>query len=60
MSLLASREEYSRTLAWDADLDARLDALTLDQVNAAFRRYVSVGALSIVKGGDFAKAGVYR
>ena len=59
LNLLAAREQYNRTLAWDTELDAKLDALTLDQVNAAFRRQVNPQALSIVKGGDFKAAKVY-
>ena len=39
--------------AWDAQLDARLDALTVDDVNAAFRRHVHADELSVVKAGDF-------
>ena len=34
-------------------------ALTVDQVNAAFRRHVSLDRLSIVKAGDFRAAGAY-
>jgi hypothetical protein len=40
-------------------MDAKLQALTLDQVNAAFRRNVNVAQVSIVKGGDFKAAKVY-
>ena len=53
LNLIAAREELGRTLAWDAQLDARLDALTADEVNAAFRRHVSADELSIAKAGDF-------
>jgi len=60
VGLIASREEFDRTLAWDEQLDAKLDALTVDQVNAAFRRHVIVDQLSIVKAGDFKAAGVYQ
>lgn len=60
LGLIATREEFGRTLAWDEQMDAKLDALTVDQVNAAFRRHVSLDQLSIVKAGDFQAAGVYR
>jgi zinc protease len=59
LNLIATREEFGRTLAWDEQMDARLEALTADQVNAAFRRHVSVDQLSIVKAGDFKAAGAY-
>jgi zinc protease len=57
LSLIAAREQWGRTLAWDAELDAKLQALTLEQVNAAFRRHIDPRRLSIVKGGDFATVG---
>jgi zinc protease len=60
LNLIAAREAYGRTLDWDAQLDARLQALTLEQVNAAFRRHVDASQVSIVKGGDFSAANVYR
>src|SRR5262244_2394211 len=53
LNLLTAREQYARTLAWDEELDAKLQALTLEQVNAAFRRHVTAAQVSIVKGGDF-------
>ena len=53
LNLIASREPYNRTLAWDEQMDAKLAALTTDQVNAAFRRHVDASAISIVKAGDF-------
>ena len=60
LGLIVQREEFGRTLAWDTEMDAKLDALTVDQVNAAFRRHVSLDQLSIVKAGDFQAAGAYR
>ena len=45
---------------WDEQLDAKLEAVTLDQVNAAFRKYVDPALVSIVKGGDFKAANVYQ
>ena len=59
LNLIAAREEFGRTLEWDAQMDAKLEALTADQVNAAFRRHVSLDQLSIVKAGDFKAAGAY-
>jgi zinc protease len=60
LNLIASREQYGRTLAWDEQMDAKLQALTLEQVNAAFRRHVNIADLSIVKGGDFKRVKVYQ
>lgn len=59
-NLLMAREQSERTLAWDERLDAAIQALTLDQVNAAFRRRVDPAKISIVKAGDFKKSGVLQ
>jgi len=45
-----------RTLKWDADLERRVAALTVAQVNAALRKHISLDAITIVKAGDFARA----
>jgi zinc protease len=59
-SLLMTRERWGRTLEWDAKLEAAVAALTPQQVSEAFKRHVDPAAISIVKGGDFKKAGVYQ
>jgi zinc protease len=58
--ILAGRERWGRTMEWDARLDAAVAAITVDQVNAAFKKHIGPLAISIVKGGDFKKAGVYQ
>ncbi|MBI3651116.1 MAG: insulinase family protein [Acidobacteria bacterium] len=45
-----------RTLAWDEAMDKNINALTVEQVNAALRRYVDVSKMTIIKAGDFAKS----
>lgn len=60
LNLISAREQYNRTLAWDEEMDKKLEAQTLDQVNSAFRRHVNPAAISIVKGGDFKAAKVYE
>jgi zinc protease len=45
-----------RTMAWSADIDARLRALTVAQVNAAIRRHFKPETVSVYAAGDFAKA----
>ena len=59
LDLIMLRAEVDRTLDWDIQTDAKLAALTLDQVNAAFRKRVN-NNMSIVQAGDFKKAGVYQ
>ena len=54
---LASHRFLNRTLAWDADFEKKIGALTPAEIAAAMRRYIDVSRLTIVKAGDF-KAGV--
>ena len=51
---LASYMYVGRTLAYDADLERRVAALTPDAINAAMRKYLVPGKIVIVKAGDFA------
>jgi zinc protease len=57
---LMSRARWGRTLLWDAKLEAAVTALTAEQVSDAFKRHMDPAAVSIVKGGDFKKAGAYQ
>ena len=59
-ALLATQEEYGRTMKWDEQLEAKIRSLTPEQITAAFRKHVDPAALSIVKAGDFKAAGVYQ
>ena len=44
-----------RTLAFDAALDAKLQALTPEQIIAAMRRHIDPAKITIIKAGDFKK-----
>jgi zinc protease len=44
-----------RTLQFDADLDAKIKALTPEQIVAAMRRHIDPTKITIVKAGDFGK-----
>jgi len=57
---LQSFERWHRTFEWEAKLEAQVAALTLEQVNAAFRKYADPEKLVIVKGGDFKKVGAFQ
>ncbi len=46
----------SRTMAYYGNVDAAIQALTLEQVNTALRKYVDPGKLYHVYAGDFANA----
>lgn len=46
----------NRTIAWDADLEAKVQALTAEQIHAAMKKYITPDGITIVKAGDFAKS----
>ena len=60
LGAIASNELLGRTMLWEADVERKIAALTVDQVNAAFRRHIDPSKLSIVKAGDFKAAGVFQ
>jgi len=60
VTLIASHEQLGRTLLYDEQLEARIKALTLEQINGAFRKYMDVAGVSIGKAGDFKKVAVYQ
>jgi zinc protease len=43
-----------RTMAWDADFEAKVAALTIEQVRDAMNRHLDVSKMTFMKGGDFA------
>lgn len=47
----------NRTLAWDAALEEKIQALSPEQIATALRRHINPAKLSVVKAGDFAKGG---
>ncbi|WP_410211893.1 M16 family metallopeptidase [Aquirhabdus sp.] len=48
--------DVDRTFAWSKQLEDKISALTLDQVNTAFRKYIDPARLSVVIARDEAKA----
>jgi zinc protease len=49
--------DIDRTLAWDAQFEAKLKALTPQQINAAMKKYITPEKMVFIKAGDFAKIG---
>ncbi|HSN22212.1 MAG TPA: pitrilysin family protein, partial [Usitatibacter sp.] len=45
-----------RTFQFSKETEAKIKALTLDQVNAAFRKHIDPAKVSVFKAGDFAKS----
>jgi zinc protease len=54
---LSAYRFLGRTLAWDADFEKKITAVTPDQMAQALRRYIDPAKFTIVKAGDFAKPG---
>jgi zinc protease len=52
---LANNAYLGRSLAWDADFDAKIAALTPQQIQSALKRHLDPQKLSIVKAGDFTR-----
>jgi zinc protease len=44
-----------RTFAWSEQLEAKIAALKIEEVNTAFRKHIHANKLSIIKAGDFKK-----
>jgi zinc protease len=55
LGMLSGNEYWGRTLKWNGDLEAKVESLTVAQVNAAARKYWDPAAFSLIKAGDFAK-----
>ncbi|HXD74680.1 MAG TPA: insulinase family protein, partial [Vicinamibacterales bacterium] len=53
---LANDLFIERTFKYDADLERKVAALNVAQVNAALRKFVTLDNVSIFKAGDFAKS----
>ena len=47
--------ELGRTMEYQAKVDRAIEAVTLEQANAAFRKYIDPAKLSTIYAGDFAK-----
>ncbi len=41
-------------MAWDADLERKIQALTPDEIVAAMRRHIDPRKITVVMAGDFA------
>ena len=44
-------------MAWDAEFEARVQALTVEQVRDAMRRHLDVEKMTFMRGGDFEGGG---
>jgi len=53
-SSLAYMHQIGRTMNFTEDFEKKLSNLTVDQINQAIKKHVSLDKISMVKGGDFA------
>jgi len=58
--LLARNAQFGWTMAREADLDKKVQALTTAQINATVKKYLNPAEISYFKAGDFKKAGLTR
>jgi len=52
-SSLAENLFIGRTMQFNADLETKIKSLTVEEVNAALRKYIHPEQLSVVTAGDF-------
>ncbi|MCC6537397.1 MAG: insulinase family protein [Bryobacterales bacterium] len=55
LGMLSGNEYWGRTMKWQGELEAKVEALTVAQVNAAAKKYWDPAKLAVFKAGDFAK-----
>ena len=53
---LLNHTHNSRTMAWDAELESKVRALTPEQIRAAMQKYLDPAKMTYMRGGDFTKA----
>jgi zinc protease len=54
--MLLGGTHNGRTMAWDAELEAKVAALTPAEIRAAMQRHLDLDKMAFMKGGDFSKA----
>jgi zinc protease len=54
--MLLNGTHNDRTMAWDADLETHVQALTPEQIRDAMRKYLDVDEMTFMRGGDFKQA----
>ncbi|UII28103.1 insulinase family protein [Fulvivirga maritima] len=57
-SLASMLNEYlylDRTMEWDKDFEKKIESLTVEQINAAMKKYIDADDMIYIKAGDFDK-----
>ena len=60
LTFISQHEQLDRPYTWDKNLEDKIKSITLDQVNAAFKKHVDPSGVSIMKVGDFKAAKVFQ
>jgi zinc protease len=60
LTFIALHEQLDRPYTFDKNLEDKIKSVTLEQVNAAFKKHIDPGGVSIVKAGDFKAAKVFQ
>jgi len=60
LTFVALHEQLDRSYSWDKNVEDKIKSMTLDQVNAAFKKHIDPNGVSIVKAGDFKAAKVFQ
>ena len=55
MGMLSSNLYLDRDMMWSQELEDKVSALTVEQVNAAIKKFIHPDKLVYVKAGDFEK-----
>jgi zinc protease len=58
VSLLTDRRLWDRTMAFDSELEKKIEALTPEQLQAAVRKHIDPSQISFFRAGDFQKANI--
>jgi len=60
LTFIGLHEQLDRPYSWDKNVEDKIKSMTLDQVNAAFKKHIDPNGVSIVKAGDFKAAKVFQ
>jgi zinc protease len=55
VSRLSNNLFLNRTMNWDIDFEKKMSALTVDQVNASMKKWITPEKITVVEAGDFNK-----
>lgn len=60
LTFISQHEQLDRPYTWDKNVEDKIRSMTVEQVNAAFKKHIDPNSVSIVKAGDFKAAKVFQ